>query len=35
MHETTKLNIKKMNEGYRITGSKGQQEVKFELGDLV
>jgi hypothetical protein len=26
MHETTKLNIKKMNEKYRITGSKGQRK---------
>jgi hypothetical protein len=35
MHETTKLNIEKMNEKYRIIGSKGQKEVKLELGDLV
>jgi hypothetical protein len=35
MHETTKWNIEKMNEKYRITGSKGQREVKLELGDLV
>jgi hypothetical protein len=35
MHETTKLNIEKMNEKYRIAGSKGWKEVKFELGDLV
>jgi hypothetical protein len=35
MYETTKLNIEKMNEKYRITGSKGQKEVKLELGDLV
>jgi hypothetical protein len=35
IHETTKLNIEKMNEKYRITGSKGQKEVKLELGDLV
>jgi hypothetical protein len=35
MHETTKLNIEKMNEKYRITGSKGWKEVKLELGDLV
>jgi hypothetical protein len=35
MHETTKLNIKKMNEKYRIAGSKGQKEVKFEPWDLV
>jgi hypothetical protein len=35
MHETTKLNIEKMNEKYRIAGSKGQKEVKLEPGDLV
>jgi hypothetical protein len=35
MHETTKLNIEKMNEKYRITGSKGWKEVKLEPGDLV
>jgi hypothetical protein len=35
MHETTKLNIEKMNEKYRIAGSKGRKEVKLELGDLV
>jgi hypothetical protein len=35
MHETTKLNIEKRNEKYRITGSKGWKEVKFEPGDLV
>jgi hypothetical protein len=35
MNETTKLNIEKMNEKYRIIGSKGQKEVKLELGDLV
>jgi hypothetical protein len=35
MYETTKLNIEKMNEKYRITGSKGQKEVKLEPGDLV
>jgi hypothetical protein len=35
MHETTKLNIEKMNENYRIAGSKGQKEVKLEPGDLV
>jgi hypothetical protein len=34
MHETTKLNIKKMNEKYRIAGSKGWKEVKLEPGDL-
>jgi hypothetical protein len=35
MHETTKLNIDKMNEKYRIVASKGRKEVKLELGDLV
>jgi hypothetical protein len=35
MHETTKLNIKKMNEKYRIAASKGHKEVKLEPGDLV
>jgi hypothetical protein len=35
MHETTKLNIEKINEKYRIAASKGHKEVKFEPGDLV
>jgi translation initiation factor IF-1 len=35
MHETTKLNIEKMNEKYRIVSSKGRKEVKLESGDLV
>jgi hypothetical protein len=35
MHKTTKLNITKMNEKYRIASSKGQKEVKLEPGDLV
>jgi hypothetical protein len=35
MHETTKLNIEKMNEKYSITTSKGRKEVKHEPGDLV
>jgi hypothetical protein len=35
MHKITKLNTKKMNEKYRIAGSKGQKEVKLESGDLV
>jgi translation initiation factor IF-1 len=35
MHETTKLNIAKMNEKYRIATSKGRKEVKLEPGDLV
>jgi transposase InsO family protein len=34
-HETTKLNIEKMNEKYQIAGSKGRREVKLEPGDLV
>jgi translation initiation factor IF-1 len=35
MHETTKLNIEKMNEKYQIAGSKGMNAVKLEPGDLV
>jgi hypothetical protein len=35
MHETTNHNIEKMNEKYRIPGSKGRKEVKLEPGDLV
>jgi hypothetical protein len=35
MHETTKLNIDKMNEKYRIAASKGCKDVKLESGDLV
>ena len=35
MHETTKLNIEKMNEKYRIAASKGRKEVKLKPGDLV
>jgi translation initiation factor IF-1 len=35
MHETTKLNINKMNKKYQIAGSKGRREVKLEPGDLV
>jgi hypothetical protein len=35
MHETTKHNIEKMNEKYRIAGSKCRKDVKFEPGDLV
>jgi hypothetical protein len=34
MHETTNLNIEKMNEKYRIASSKDCKEVKFEPGDL-
>jgi hypothetical protein len=35
MHETTKLNIVKMNEKYCIAASKGRKEVKLDPGDLV
>jgi hypothetical protein len=35
MYETTKLNIEKINEKYRIAASKGRKEVKLEPGDLV
>jgi hypothetical protein len=35
LHETTKLQIEKMNDRYRIAASKGRKEVKLELGDLV
>jgi hypothetical protein len=35
MHETTKLNIEKMDEKYRIATSKGRKEVRFEPGGLV
>jgi hypothetical protein len=35
MHETTKLNIEKMNEKYRIATSKSHKKVKLEPGDLV
>jgi hypothetical protein len=35
MHETTKLNIEKMKEKYRIATSKDRKEVKLEPGDLV
>jgi translation initiation factor IF-1 len=35
MHETTKLQIEKINEKYRIAASKGRKEIKLELGDLV
>jgi hypothetical protein len=35
MHETTKLNIEKMNETYRIAASKGCKKVKLEPGDFV
>ena len=35
LHETTKANIEKMNEKYRIAGSEGRKEVKLELSDFV
>jgi len=35
LHETTKTNIKKMNEKYRIAGSEVRKEIKLEPGDLV
>jgi hypothetical protein len=35
LHETTKLQIEKMNERYQIAASKGRKEVKLEPGDLV
>jgi hypothetical protein len=35
LHDTTKLQIKKMNEKYLIAASKGREEVKLEPGDLV
>ena len=34
LHKTTKENIEKMTEKYRIAGSKGRKELKLELGDL-
>jgi hypothetical protein len=35
LHETTKLQIEKMNERYRIAASKSRKEVKLEPDDLV
>jgi translation initiation factor IF-1 len=35
LHETTKLQIEKMNEKYRIAANKGRKEIKLEPGDLV
>jgi hypothetical protein len=35
MHETTKLNIEKINEKYHIAAIKGRKEVKLELSYLV
>ena len=34
-YETTKANIEKMNEKYRIVGSECRKEVKLKSGDLV
>jgi hypothetical protein len=35
IHESTKHNIEKMNEKYRIAGSKGRKDVQLAPGDLV
>ena len=35
LHETTKLQIEKMNERYHIAASKGRKEVKLEPDDLM
>jgi hypothetical protein len=35
LHETTKLQIEKMNEKYRIAANKGRKEMKLEPSDLV
>ena len=35
LHETTQSNIERINEKYRITGSKGRKKIKLEPGDLV
>ena len=35
LHKTTKENIEKMTEKYRIARSKGRKELKLEPGDLV
>ena len=35
LHASTKENIEKMTEKYRIAGSRGRKEVKLEPGDLV
>jgi hypothetical protein len=34
MHETTKLNIEKLNDKYRIANSKCQKEVKLAPEDF-
>jgi hypothetical protein len=35
LHASTKANIEKMTEKYRIAGSQGRKQVKLEVGDLV
>jgi hypothetical protein len=35
LHASTKENIEKMTEKYRLVGSQGRKEVKLEPGDLV
>jgi len=35
LHETTKANIEKMNEKYKIAGSEDRKEIKLEPSDLV
>ncbi|WVZ53115.1 hypothetical protein U9M48_004101 [Paspalum notatum var. saurae] len=35
LHQTTKDNIAKMNERYKVAGNKGRKEIKLEPGDLV
>jgi hypothetical protein len=35
IHETTKENVEKMNEKYRLAGSTGRKEVNLDVGDLV
>jgi hypothetical protein len=35
LHETTKKNIEKMNEKYRVAGSEGKKELKLDPSDLV
>ena len=35
LHETTKENIERMTEKYRVAGSHGRKEITFQPGDLV
>ena len=35
IHETAKANIEKLNEKYKLAGSKGRKEVNLDAGDLV